>query len=168
MSEITRGVIGMPLKLAMSSDLSRRQFHACAQSLLVELEAYQQGAKTEADAGDEARREVRKLKTELKKRERFGEYWKQRAKSAEGHLFASDFKAAAAALHKASNYADIPYDELSGSQRAHIDHGVAAVIVAINARRAVRRPQDNDTTVSMHTQNLTRQASTENQLGETP
>lgn len=70
------------------------------------------------------------------------EYWKQRAKSAEGHLFASDFKAAAVALHKACNYSEIPFDQLTPTQLAHIDHGVAAVVVAINARRAVRRPGD--------------------------
>jgi hypothetical protein len=39
MSEITRGVIGMPFELAMSSDLSRRQFYACAQRLFAENES---------------------------------------------------------------------------------------------------------------------------------
>ncbi|MDD0971656.1 hypothetical protein [Pseudomonas aphyarum] len=34
MSEITRGVIGMPLEMAMESELSRRQFHSIAQELL--------------------------------------------------------------------------------------------------------------------------------------
>lgn len=34
MSEITRGVIGMPLEMAMESELSRRQFHSIAQDLL--------------------------------------------------------------------------------------------------------------------------------------
>jgi hypothetical protein len=38
MSEITRGVIGMPFKLAMGSEMSRRQFHACAQEVFVEKE----------------------------------------------------------------------------------------------------------------------------------
>ena len=38
MSEITRGVIGMPFDMAMGSDLSRRQFHSRAQSLLAEIE----------------------------------------------------------------------------------------------------------------------------------
>jgi hypothetical protein len=38
MSEITRGVIGMPFKLAMSSEMSRRQFHVCAQEVFVEKE----------------------------------------------------------------------------------------------------------------------------------
>lgn len=38
MSEITRGVIGMPFKLAMGSDLSRRQFHARAQDLMAECD----------------------------------------------------------------------------------------------------------------------------------
>lgn len=36
MSEITRGAIGMPFELAMSSELSRRQFHSIAQALLAE------------------------------------------------------------------------------------------------------------------------------------
>lgn len=38
MSEITRGVIGMPFDLAMSSELSRRQFHQIAQALFAESE----------------------------------------------------------------------------------------------------------------------------------
>ncbi|QEQ88695.1 MULTISPECIES: hypothetical protein [Pseudomonas] len=38
MSEITRGVIGMPLDLAMASSLSRAQFHARAQALLVDFD----------------------------------------------------------------------------------------------------------------------------------
>ncbi|BCQ68186.1 hypothetical protein PEQA60_21760 [Pseudomonas sp. Eqa60] len=36
MSEITRGVISMPFEMAMGSELSRRQFHSIAQSLLIE------------------------------------------------------------------------------------------------------------------------------------
>ena len=36
MSEITRGAIMMPYELAMSSELSRRQFHSIAQALLTE------------------------------------------------------------------------------------------------------------------------------------
>ena len=36
MSEITRGVIGMPFDLAMGSDRSRRQFHAVARDLHAE------------------------------------------------------------------------------------------------------------------------------------
>ncbi|UZJ58580.1 hypothetical protein OKW98_18560 [Pseudomonas sp. KU26590] len=41
MSEVTRGIIGMPLHLAMSSKLSRMQFHSCAQGLLAEIERLQ-------------------------------------------------------------------------------------------------------------------------------
>ncbi len=73
------------------------------------------------------------------------EYWKQRAKSAEGHLFAGDFKAASAALHKVSNYAEIPYGQLSVRQLAHIESAVGSVLVAVNARRAIRRPGSRDT-----------------------
>lgn len=36
MSEITGGVIGMSFEMAMSSELSRRQFHSIAQALLAE------------------------------------------------------------------------------------------------------------------------------------
>lgn len=71
MSEITRCVIGMPFDMAMESEISRRQFHAIARELLTEndrlkadLDSYKQGAKVEADAGDEARTEVRQLKAE--------------------------------------------------------------------------------------------------------
>lgn len=37
MSEITRGVIGMPYEMAMGSELSRRQFHTIAQELFAEI-----------------------------------------------------------------------------------------------------------------------------------
>lgn len=39
MSIMTRGVIAMPYKLAMNSDLNRRQFYSHAQVLLAENEA---------------------------------------------------------------------------------------------------------------------------------
>lgn len=38
MSEITRGVIGMPFEMAMGSELSRRQFYSVAQALFAENE----------------------------------------------------------------------------------------------------------------------------------
>ena len=39
MSEVmTRGIIGMPFEMAMSTDLSRLQFHARAQELLADVE----------------------------------------------------------------------------------------------------------------------------------
>lgn len=71
MSEITRCVIGMSFDMAMESEISRRQFHAIARELLAEndrlkadLDGYKQGAQVGADTGDEARKEVRQLKTE--------------------------------------------------------------------------------------------------------
>lgn len=69
-------------------------------------------------------------------------YWKQRAKSAEGHLWASDFQAACDAVHKISNYADIAADELSVQQKSSIAQAVTAVLASINARRHARRPKD--------------------------
>lgn len=198
------------------------------------VDGYQQGAKAEADAGDEARAECRTLKAQLQvaesalrsaistaqwqaftnremnaareenlklqkdveRLEAFCEYhqhsskvwhrcfqvaekdrdaatlradyWKQRAKSAEGHLFASDSWAAFRAVHKISNFGEIPEAELAVWQHARISQVVHAVIVTINARRAIRRPPDNDATDFNETGNLTRQASTENQMGDTP
>ncbi|MBD1589625.1 hypothetical protein [Pseudomonas typographi] len=72
-------------------------------------------------------------------------YWKQRAKSAEGHLWASDFQAACDAVRKISNYCDIPADQLSVRQKAHISSVVAAVLAEINTRRAIRLPHDSRT-----------------------
>lgn len=69
-------------------------------------------------------------------------YWRQRAKSAEGHLYASDFQAACDALHLVSNYADTPADQLTEVQRARISSAVNAVLRAVNARRDRRRPVD--------------------------
>lgn len=70
------------------------------------------------------------------------EYWRQRAKSAEGHLYAADFKAACDELHRISNYADIPVEQLTQVQLARVSSGVNAVLRAINAERDRRRPAD--------------------------
>lgn len=124
--------------------------------LLAELQGYQQGADAEAQAVDEARAEVRRLKAEnaglrtgyeawerahadLDKR---AAYWKQRAKSAEGHLFAGDFQAAAMELHKYSRFESIPWPELTGSQHALILNAAGAVIGTVNRLRNERRPKD--------------------------
>lgn len=81
-------------------------------------------------------------------------YWKQRAKSAEGHLFASDLQAACGALHKESNFADTPIDQLRDCQKAKISAAVHAVLRAVNDRRDLRRPAD--VTDQRDNQNLTR------------
>ncbi len=56
MSEITRGVIGMPFEMAMQNEFSRRQFHSIAQALLTErdqLRAELAGLRTGFDAQNE-------------------------------------------------------------------------------------------------------------------
>lgn len=70
------------------------------------------------------------------------EYWRQRAKSAEGHLHASDFQAACDALHLDSNYADTPAEQLTVVQKARISSAVNTVLRAVNTRRDRRRPAD--------------------------
>ncbi|WP_430317123.1 hypothetical protein [Pseudomonas sp. p1(2021b)] len=82
-------------------------------------------------------------------------YWRQRAKSAEGHLHASDFQAACDALHLDSNYADTPAEQLTEVQKARISSAVNTVLRAVNARRDLRRPAD--VTDQRDNQNLTRQ-----------
>ena len=72
------------------------------------------------------------------------EYWKQRAKSAEGHLFASDFKAAVMALHACTNFESTPWDELSGCQLGKLYRATGSVIRVVNAQRCTRAPNDSD------------------------
>ena len=69
-------------------------------------------------------------------------YWKQRAKSAEGHLFSGDFRAAAIELHKYSRFESTPWPELTGSQHALITSAAGAVIATVNRLRDTRRPKD--------------------------
>ena len=69
-------------------------------------------------------------------------YWKQRAKSAEGHLFAGDLRAAALELHRYSRFESTPWPELTDQQRALICGAAGAVIGCVNAVRAARKPKD--------------------------
>jgi hypothetical protein len=175
-------------------------------SILDSLDGYQQGAKAEADGGDEARAEVRTLKAQLQiaeaalksaistaqwqaltnkemnaareeirkltkdfeqleafhafqqssaqtwkrcfqkaEKERDdaivrANYWKQRAKSAEGHLFSSDFRAAAKVLHKHTVFSTTPWSELTDAQQIQIEIAAGMTIAAVNERRDARNP----------------------------
>lgn len=71
-------------------------------------------------------------------------YWKQRAKSAEGHLYAGDMQQAARELHKRTSHSGTPWDELTVAQRAQIEGAVLAVVAAVNAKRDARQPVDCD------------------------
>lgn len=76
MSEITRGVIGMPFDMAMGSDLSRRQFHSVAQGLLAEIDrlrtaegdamTYKAGMENVAQQRDQLKVELEKVKADRK------------------------------------------------------------------------------------------------------
>lgn len=67
-------------------------------------------------------------------------YWKQRAKSAEGHLFASDTGAAARAVHSASSHSETPWSGLTDEQRHAFEFVAVRVIAAVNVRRDGRKP----------------------------
>lgn len=71
-------------------------------------------------------------------------YWKQRAKSAEGHLYAGDMQQAARELHKRTSNSETPWNELTVAQRAQIEGAVLAVVAAVNAQRDARHPVDCD------------------------
>lgn len=68
-------------------------------------------------------------------------YWRQRAKSAEGHLCSSDTKAAAMALQARTEFAGEEWENLSGRQRAKLLTAAAIVIGTVNARRDLREPK---------------------------
>lgn len=71
-------------------------------------------------------------------------YWKQRAKSAEGHLMASDLDAAARAVHSTSTLAGTDWDDLTAIQRATMTRAAALAISTINACRDARKPAGID------------------------
>lgn len=79
------------------------------------------------------------------------EYWKQRAKSAEGHLWCADHLDAAKALHPRTALSAIAWDDLSPAQIAQLSSAVTVVIGAVNACRDARRP--TDTAMSAHPAN---------------
>jgi uncharacterized coiled-coil DUF342 family protein len=84
MSETTRGVIGMPFEMAMSSELSRRQFHSIAQSLLAERDRLKAGV-------DSDMAEIDRIQ---------GEYDKQFRKARELRIERDQLKAENEALRK--------------------------------------------------------------------
>lgn len=70
-------------------------------------------------------------------------YWKQRAKSAEGHLFAGDIEALMADVHpyvKGDRPADVA--ECDAKYRASLSSVVFVVLRAINSRRDERMPKE--------------------------
>lgn len=69
-------------------------------------------------------------------------YWKQRAKSAEGHLFSGDAEAGARAAHAASSLSGTPWPDLTDAQRAGFEFVASRVIAAVNVRRDARKPGD--------------------------
>ncbi len=141
--QMTAAIIGMPFELAMSSEVSRKQFHARAQRLLLENErlATELSACTDSPGGCGYWREAaRRREVERDDAEVRANYWKQRAKSAEGHLFASDWREACRALHKNTPMASTQWEELHPAYRARIESAAASVIAVVAGRLNARRP----------------------------
>ena len=132
-------------KLCAARDSARKQ----RDQLKDENNRLQNEAVYAAAGFDAAREEVARLKAEneaLRKDVDRAAYWKQRAKSAEGHLFSGDFRVAAMELHKYSQFESTPWPELTGSQHALITSAAGAVIATVNRLRDTRRPKNHTET----------------------
>jgi len=101
------------------------------------------GCEHEYEHLDRAADALEALFAENERLEERAEYWKQRAKSAEGHLYASDFEAAMKALHKRTLLAATEWDQLDAVQRAKLEAAVSVVLGAVNEQRASRKPKDD-------------------------
>jgi len=86
---------------------------------------------------------VLELISEKERLEDRAQYWKRRAKSAEGHFHTSDFESAMKALHKRTLMADTEWDQLDAVERAKLEAAVSVVLGAINEQRASRKPKDD-------------------------
>lgn len=89
----------------------------------------------------ENNRQQGQLLSELKEARYRASYWKQRAKSAEGHLFASDARAIAVVLHLRTSHKSTPWEELPDAARWSIEGATAAIVSALEARRHERLPK---------------------------
>ncbi|KMN20276.1 hypothetical protein [Pseudomonas weihenstephanensis] len=111
-----------------------------------QLRAEVAGLRTGYEAYERVNAELKAEVEVLRKDADRAAYWKQRAKSAEGHLFSGDFRAAAMELHKYSRFESTPWPELTGSQHALISSAAGAVIATVNRLRDARRPKNRDET----------------------
>lgn len=111
-----------------------------------QLRAEVAGLRTGYEAYERVNAEMKAEVEGLRKDVDRASYWKQRAKSAEGHLFSGDFRAAAMELHKYSRFESTPWPELTGSQHALISSAAGAVIATVNRLRDARRPKNRDET----------------------
>jgi len=89
----------------------------------------------------ETNHQQRQLLAELEEARRRASYWKQRAKSAEGHLYASDARAAALELHRFTSHKSIPWNDLAEADRSRIEIAAFSIVAAIRARIDTRRPR---------------------------
>ena len=113
---------------------------------IAKLRAEVAGLKTGYEAYERVNADLKAESEALRKDADRAAYWKQRAKSAEGHLFSGDFRAAAMELHKYSRFESTPWPELTGSQHALITSAAGAVIATVNRLRDARRPKNRDET----------------------
>lgn len=107
--------------------------------------AYQAHKKTtekHSEQLQQCKEEIARLKAENAELRQLHGYWKQRAKSAEGHLFSSDFQAACRQLHSMTSFHSTPINELDITQQAKISSAVVGILRTVEHRQTQRRPRD--------------------------
>uniref|UniRef100_A0AAU6W2S4 Initiation-control protein YabA n=3 Tax=unclassified bacterial viruses TaxID=12333 RepID=A0AAU6W2S4_9VIRU len=105
-----------------------------------DLQSSVQGLKTGYEAYERVNAELRAECEALRKDAERAAYWKQRAKSAEGHLFSSDVEAGAKAMHKCSLMSNTTWDQLAQEDQWRCFHAAFRVIAAVNGERDRRQP----------------------------
>jgi hypothetical protein len=70
-------------------------------------------------------------------------YWKQRALSAEGQIPGDACVAGARAIHRQTDYAHIPFDDLTPGIRWRMEWYAFGAISAVNHARLQRLPHDH-------------------------
>ena len=128
-----------------TAHLMDRAAHAIA-AMAAEVERLREERDSFQRVGILATEERDALRADLEAARGRAEYWKQRAKSAEGHLWSGDTYAGARALHRYTRFEGTPWDELTGQQQALIAAGACAVIAEVNARRDTRKPSEHKPT----------------------
>lgn len=122
----------------------RDQLRAEVKELTNQVWQWKQGANAEAARADELRLEVEALRKDSSAIRKQFEYWKQRAKSAEGHLYSpdSDLQAAAIAIQPRTRLHDVSWMNLKTSEQVELMHIARLAISSVDARRDIRRPHD--------------------------
>ena len=94
--------------------------------------------------------QIRELERKLAEADGRAAYWKQRAKSAEGHLRGIDAVLAGRAVHARSLKASTPWEDLTEMERTAFAQVAYAAVLAVNAQRDARKPRPETDLAHVH------------------